>query len=39
MANEPTVRGASAIIGFPGGISLNGFVRESQGDESTADIE
>lgn len=39
MANEPTVRGTAALIGFPGGITLTGFTRESQSDESTADIE
>ena len=35
----PVIKGATVLIGFPSGESFEGLVRDTQDNESTADIE
>jgi hypothetical protein len=39
MANEPSVLGTSALVGFPTGETVTGVIRESYDTEQTAEIE
>ena len=39
MANEPTVKGATAVVGFASGETVSGIIRDSHDTEQTGDIE
>jgi len=39
MANEPSVKGTSVLLGFATGTTVTGIIRDTHDTETTADIE